>query len=130
MKERIKEVFNLEWIKNFVEKNIEFTEWIEEECGEKRRILVIETLVSSQHGAYIPGLVLEMFGQAEGYDLENPYNYDKNETIHDALMFWENKISDELNELLPSKGIYYVGYHEYDGSYCLFYEEYEEGEEE
>lgn len=126
MKERIKEVFNLEWIKKFAEKNIDHTEWIEEEYGETRKILVIETLVSGGHGAYIPGLVLDMFGQAEGYDLENPYNYDKNETIHDALMFLENEINDCLNELLPSKGRYYVGYHEYDGSYCLFYEEYEE----
>ena len=130
MKERIKEVFNLEWMKNFVEKNINHTEWIEEECGETRKILLIETLVSSGHGAYIPGMVLDMFGQAEGYDLENPYNWEKNETIHDALMYWENEINDALNELLPSKGYYYVGYHEYDGSYCLFYEEYEEGEEE
>jgi hypothetical protein len=126
MKERIKEVFNLEWIREFAEKNIDYTEWIEEECGEKRKILLIETLVSGGYGAYIPGLVLEMFGQAEEYDLENPYNYDKNETIHDALMFLENEISDCLNELLPSKGRYYVGYHEYDGSYCLFYEEYGE----
>lgn len=130
MKKRIKEIFDLEWIKNFVEKNIEYTEWIEEEYGETRKILLIETLVSGDHGAYIPGLVLEMFGQAEGYDLENPYNWEKNETIHDTLMFWENKISDCLNELLPSKGRYYVGYHEYDGSYCLFYEEYEEEEKE
>ena len=130
MKERIKYVFDLEWIKNFVEKNINHTEWIEEECGETRRILVIETLVSSQHGVYIPGMVLEMFGQAEGFDLEDPYNWEKNATIHDELMFQENRINDCLNQLLPSQGRYYVGYHEYDGSYCLFYEEYEEGEEE
>ena len=123
MEERIKKVFDLEWIKNFVEKNIDYTEWIEEEYGETRKILLIETLVSGAHGAYIPGLVLEMFGQAEGYDLENPYNWEKNETIHDTLMFWENRINDCLNEILPSKGMYYVGYHEYDGSYCLFYEE-------
>ena len=130
MKERIKEVFNLEWIQEFAKNNIDHSEWIEEECGETRKILLIETLVSSGHGAYIPGMVLDMFGQAEGYDLENPYNWEKNETIHDALMYWENEINDALNELLPSKGYYYVGYHEYDGSYCLFYEEYEEGEEE
>ena len=130
MKETIKKVFDLKWIREFAEKNIDYTEWIEEEYGETRKILLIETLVSSQHGAYIPGLVLEMFGQAEGYDLGNPYNWEKNETIHDEFMFWENKISDELNELLPSKGFYYVGYYEYDGSYCLFYEEYEEEEEE
>lgn len=129
MKERIKEVFNLEWIKKFAEKNIDHTEWIEEECGETRRILTIETLVNGAHGAYIPGMVLELFGQAGEYDLENPYNWEKNETIHDALMFLENRINDCLNELLPSKGRYYVGYHEYDGSYCLFYEEYEEEEE-
>lgn len=126
LEQRIKEVFDLDWIQKFVEKNIEYTEWIEEECGETRKILLIETLVSSQHGAYIPGLVLEMFGQAEGYDLEDPYNWEKNETIHDELMFLENRINDCLNELLPSEGRYYVGYHEYDGSYCLFYEEYEE----
>ena len=128
-KERIKEVFDLEWIKKFVEKNIDYTEWIEEEYGETRKILLIETLVNGAHGAYIPGLVLEMFSQAEGYDLKNPYNYEKNETIHDALMFLENEINDCMNELLPSKGYYYVGYHEHDGSYCLFYEEYEEEEE-
>jgi len=67
-------------------------------------------------------MVLELFGQAEGYDLENPYNWEKNETIHEALMFLENEINDCLDELLPSEGRYYVGYHEFDGSYCLFYE--------
>ena len=127
MEERIKEIFNLEWIRDFAEKNISDGEWIEEDYdGEKRRILVIETLVHGGHGAYIPGMVLEMFGQAEGYDLEDPYNYNKNETIHEALMFLENEINVCLNQLLPSEGRYYVGYHEYDGSYCLFYEEYEE----
>ena len=125
MERRIKEIFNLEWIRNFAEKNIHDTEWIEEGCGEKRRILVIETLVHGGHGVYIPGMVLELFGQAEGYDLKNPYNYEKNESIHEDLMYWENKINDCLNELLPSKGYYYVGYLEHDGSYCLFYEEYE-----
>ena len=126
MEGRIKEVFNLEWIRNFAEQNIHDSEWIEEGCGEKRRILVIETLVHGGYGAYIPGLVLDMFGQAEGYDLEDPYNYEQNETIHEALMFLEQEVNDCLNRLLPSKGTYYMGYHEYDGSYCLFYEEYEE----
>ena len=126
MKERIKEVFNLGRIREYVEKNIDYTEWIEEEYGETRKILLIETLVNGAHGAYIPGMVLELFGQAEGYDLEDPYNYEKNETIHEALMFLENEINDALNELLPSEGYYYVGYHEFDGSYCLFYEEEEE----
>jgi len=130
MKEKIKEVFNLEWMKNFVEKNIDHTEWIEEEYGETRRILLIETLVHGGYGAYTPGLVLDMFGQAEGYDLEDPYNYEKNETIHEALMFLEQEVNDCLNRLLPSKGTYYMGYHEYDGSYCLFYEEYEEEAEQ
>jgi len=129
MKERIKEMFDLEFIRKFAEDNINESEWIEEEYGEKRRILVIETLVSGAQGVYIPGLVLELFGQAEGYDLEDPYNYEKNETIYDALMFLEDDINDGLNELLPSSGRYYVGYHEYDGSYCLFYEEYEEPEQ-
>ena len=128
MKEKIKEVFNLERIQEIAEKNIDHTEWIEEDCGERRKILVIETIVSSQYGAYIPGIVLELFGRAEEYDLEDPYNLEKNETIYDALMYFEDEINDCLNELLPSKGWYYVGYHEYDGSYCLFYEEYEEKE--
>ena len=123
MQQRIKQLFDLEGMKNFVEKNINHTEWIEEEYGETRRILIIETLVNGAHGAYIPGMVLELFGQAEGFDLEDPYNYDKNESIHDELMYWENKISDCLNKLLPSRGYYYVGYLEHDGSYCLFYEE-------
>lgn len=123
MEQKLKEIFNLEWIRNFAEKNIDCTEWIEEECGERRRILVIDTLVSGEHGACIPGMVLELFGQAEGYDLENPYNLEKNETIYDALARLEDEVNDCLNELLPSKGRYYVGYHEYDGSYCLFYEE-------
>lgn len=127
MKERIKEIFNLELIQEIAEANIDDTKWIEEDYdGEKRKILVIETLVHSGHGAYIPGMVLKLFGQAEGYDLEDPYNHEKNATIHDTLMYWENEINNCLNELLPSRGRYYVGYHEYDGSYCLFYEEYEE----
>lgn len=126
MKKRIKELFDLEWIKTFAEKNIRDSEWVEEDDEEKRRILVIETLFHGGHGAYIPGMVLELFGKAEGYDLEDPYNYDKNATIHEELMFWENRINDCLNELLPSEGRYYIGYHEHDGSYCLFYEDYEE----
>ena len=123
MKERIKKMFDLERIKKFVENNINQVEWEEEESGRARRMLVVETLVDGAHGAYIPGMVLEMFGQAEGYDLEDPYNYDKNETIYDALMFLEYEINECLNELLPSKGMYYVGYYDADGSYCLFYEE-------
>ena len=130
MEQKLREVFDLEWIRDFAERNIRGSEWIEEDYdGEKRRILVIETLVHGGHGAYIPGMVLELFGQAEGYDLEDPYNYEVNGTIHDTLMYWENEINKCLNELMPSKGRYYVGYHEYDGSYCLFYEEYEEEEE-
>jgi hypothetical protein len=127
MKERIKEVFDLEWIQEFAEKNISGSQWIEEDCGETRRILVVDTLFDGAHGAYIPGMVLDLFGKAEGYDLEDPYN-EKNETIYDALLFLEDEVNDCLNQLLPSKGWYYVGYCEADGSYCLFYEE--EGEAE
>ena len=128
MKERIKEVFDLDWIRKFAEENIHDTEWIEKDWGETRKILVIDTLFSGALGACIPGMVLELFGQAEGYDLEDPYN-EKNETIYDALMFLENEVNKCLNELLPAKGTYYIGYHEADGSYCLFYEEYEEMEQ-
>ena len=123
LKERIEEIFDLKRIQNFVEANIDQIEWIEVIPGEKRRILVIETLVDGGFGAYIPGMVLELFGKAEGYDLEDPYNLEQNETIYDALMFLENEVNDCLNELLPSKGWYYMGYHDADGSYCLFYEE-------
>ena len=126
MEEKIKEVFNLERIREAAEKNIDQIEWIEEDCGERRKILVIETLFDGGHGVYIPGMVLELFGQAEEYDLEDPYNLEKNETIYDALACLEDEVNDCLNKLIPSKGRYYVGYHEYDGSYCLFYEEYEE----
>ena len=126
IKERIKEMFDLEFIRRFVEDNIDFSDWTEEDCGETRRILVIETLVSGAQGAYIPGLVLDLFGRAEGFDIVDPYNYAKNETIYDALFFLENEIDDALNELLPSEGYYYVGFHEYDGSYCLFYEKAEQ----
>ena len=126
LKEKIEEIFDLKRIREYAEANIDLTDWIEEECGEKRKILEVVTLFHSANGAYIPGMVLELFGQAEGYDLENPYNYDKNETIHEALMFLENEVNDCLNELLPSKGWYYMGYHQADGSYCLFYEECEE----
>lgn len=126
MKQKLREMFDLEWIQKFAEKNIDHTDWIEKDYGETRKVLVVETLVYGDYGAYIPGMVLEMFGQADGYDLEDPYNYDKNETINDALMFLEDEINDCLNELLPSKGRYYVGYYDSDGSYCLFYEEVEE----
>lgn len=126
MEQKLKEIFDLNWVREFAEKNIKDSEWVEEEFGETRKVLVLETLFHGGNGAYIPGMVLELFGQAEGYDLENPYNFEKNETIHDALACLENQINDCLNELLPSKGRYYVGYHEHDGSYCLFYEEYEE----
>lgn len=129
LKERIKEIFDLNRIQEYAEANIDQTEWIEEDCGIRQKILVIATLVEGSYGAYIPGIVLEMFGRAEGYDLENPYNWEKNETIHDALMSLEIEVSECLEELLPAKGTYYMGYHEYDGSYCLFYmEECEEDE--
>lgn len=130
LKERITEIFDPERIRSFAETHIDQTEWIEEDCGEKRKILVVETLVEGGYGAYIPGMVLELFGQAEDYDLEDPYNHEANATIYDALLELENEINDCLNQLLPSKGLYYVGYHEADGSYCLFYEEREECEGE
>ena len=126
VKEKIEEIFDLERIREYAERNIDLTEWIEEECGEKRKILLIATLVDGGFGAYIPGMVLELFGQAEGYDLEDPYNYEKNETIHDALISLEIEVNECLNQLMPSKGWYYMGYHQADGSYCLFYEECEE----
>ena len=126
MEEKLKQIFDLKWIQEFAEANIADTDWIEDYDGEKRRILEVVTLVNGANGAYIPGIVLELFGQAEGYDLEDPYNYEKNETIHDALISLEIEVNECLNQLLPSKGTYYIGYHEYDGSYCLFYEEYEE----
>ena len=63
MKERIKEIFDLKWIRNFAEANINQTGWIEEDCGEKRKILVIDTLFDGGLGAYIPGWVLELFGK-------------------------------------------------------------------
>lgn len=130
MKERVKELFDLDWIKKYAEDNIDYTDWIEECCEGKRKVFLIETLVSSYQTAYAPGLILDMIGKAEGFDLVDPYNWEKNATIHDELAYWENKINDCLNKLLPSKGRYYVGYHKYDKSYCLFYEEYEKEEQE
>src|SRR5690606_32635832 len=128
LKEKIEEIFDLDRIREYAEANINLTEWVEEDCGERRKILLIATLVDGGYGAYIPGMVLELFGRAEGYDLENPYNWEKNETIHDALISLETEVSECLNELLPAKGVFYMGYHDADGSYCLFYEEGEEAE--
>jgi hypothetical protein len=125
MEQKLRELFDLEWIKHVAEKNIHDSAWIEDGY----RILVIETLVDGAHGAYIPGMVLEMFGQADGYDLEDPYN-EQNDTIHDTLMCLENEINFYLNQLLPSpRGTFFVGHHPDDGSYCLFYEEEYEKEE-
>ena len=122
MKDRIRKIFDLKWIREYVEKNIDQVE----EDEEKRKILVVDTLFDGGLGAYIPGMVLELFGEADEFDLEDPYN-EKNETIYDALMFLENEVNHYLNQFLPSKGTYYIGYLEADGSYCLFYEEeYEE----
>lgn len=123
MEQRLREIFNLDWIQKYTKANIDHTEWIEGNDGEKHRILVIDTLVHGAHGAYIPGMVLELFGQAEGYNLENPYNLEDNEMIYDALAYLEDEVNECLNKLLPSKGTYYIGYHEADGSYCLFYTE-------
>ena len=125
MEQKLREIFDLEWIRHFAEKNIHDSKWIEDGY----RILVIETLVDGAHGAYIPGMVLEMFGQAEGFDLEDPYNHEKNEVIYDALLLLENEINFCLNTILPSPGTYFVDCHPYDGSYCLFYEEEYEEEE-
>jgi len=126
LKEKIEEIFDLERIREYAEANINLTEWVEKDYGETRKILLIATLVDGGFGAYIPGMVLELFGQAEGYDLEDPYNFEKNETIHDALISLEIEVNECLNRLLPAKGTYYMSYHEADGSYCLFYEECEE----
>lgn len=126
LKEKIKEIFDLKRIQEYAETNINLTEWIEEDCGERRKILLIATLVEGAYGAYIPGIVLEMFGRAEGYNLENPYDFERNETIHDALMALEIEVNECLNELMPAKGTFYMGYHEGDGSYCLWYMECEE----
>lgn len=126
LEEKIKEIFDLNRIREYAEANIDLTEWTEKDYGETRKILLIATLVEGGYGAYIPGMVLELFGQAEGYDLEDPYNFEKNETIHDALISLEIEVNECLNQLLPAKGTYYVGYNEADGSYCLFYTEYEE----
>lgn len=126
LKEKIKEIFDLDRIREYAEANIDQTEWIEEECGETRKILLIATLVDGGYGAYIPGMVLELFGEADGYDLEDPYNLEKNEGIYDALTCLEDEVNECLNQLLPAKGTYYMGYNEADGSYCLFYTEYEE----
>ena len=126
MKEKLREIFELDRIQEYAEANINQTEWIEEECGGKRKILEIVRLFHGAHGAYIPGWVLEFFGEAEEFDLEDPYN-PENETIYDALLYLENEVNKCLNQLLPAKGTYYIGYLEADGSYCLFYEEeYEE----
>ena len=125
MKDRIREIFDLKRIQEYAEANINQTEWIEEECGGKRKILEIVRLFHGAHGAYIPGWVLEFFGEAEEFDLEDPYN-PENETIYDALLQLEDEVNECLNALIPSKGRYYIGYHEFDGPYCLFYEEYEE----
>jgi hypothetical protein len=122
MEEKLKEIFNLEWIKDFAEKNIRNSEWIEEDGEETRRILVIDTLFDGGHGSHIPEMVLKLFGQTDEYDLE--------EEIYNELTWLENEINHYLNKLLLSKGYYYVGYHEADGSYCLFYEEYEEKREQ
>jgi len=32
MKQKLSELFNLEWIQKFVEENIDHTDWIEEDC--------------------------------------------------------------------------------------------------
>ena len=126
MEQKLRELFNLDWIRDFATRNIESTEWIEEDDEETRKILVIDTLVHGAHGAHIPGMVLELFGEADDYDLEDPYNMEKNDTIYDALACLEDEVNECLNRLLPSKGTYYIGYLEADGSYCLFYEEEEE----
>jgi hypothetical protein len=129
MKRSFRGVFDLDQIKAFTEAHIDDAEWVEGPCGEKRRTLVIDTLVDGWHGHHIPSIVLELFGEADGYGPELPEDadeYDKAAWIYDTLTLLENSVTDALNECLPSKGYYYMGFHEYDGSYCIFYEEYEE----
>ena len=120
-----KGVFDLDRIREYAEQNIQYADWIEGPCGEKRRTLVIETLVDGWHGHHIPSMVLKIFGEADGYGPEDPH-YTKEEWVYDALTVLENQIADYLNELIPSKGYYYIGFHEDEGSYCLFYEEMEQ----
>ena len=125
MKQKLEEIFDLDRIREYVETNINQAEWIEVRPGERRRILVIETLVDSWHGHHIPSIILELFGEADGYGPEDPH-YSKEEWTYDALQDLEDEVNDALNELMPSRGTYYMGFHEYDGSYALFYEEWEE----
>ena len=83
LKGRIEEIFDLNRIQSFVEQNIHDTEWIEVMPGEKRRILVIETLVDgewclhSRHGS-------ELLGERR-IRLEDPYS--EKEWIHDVNVF-------------------------------------------
>ena len=121
-------VFDLDQIREYAEAHINDAEWIDGPWGERRRTLVIDTLVDGWHGHHIPEIVLELFGEGDGYGPEDPH-YSKGEWILDTLTLLENTITDALNECLPSKGYYYVGFNEFDGSYCLFYEEYKEEED-
>ncbi len=123
MEQKIKEIFDLERIRDFVEAHIGQTGYVEEDCGERRKVLVVDTLIDGGHGAYIPGMVLVLFGRVDQYDMADLYDPEASEVLYDTLTCLEDEVNDCLNELLPSKGRYYIGYHEYDGSYCLFYEE-------
>lgn len=122
-------VFDLDQIREYAEAHIDEAEWIDGPWGERRRTVVIETLVDGWHGHHIPGMVLEIFGEADGYGPEDPH-YTKGEWTMDMLLLLENSISDALNDALPSKGYYFIGFCEDDGSYCLFYEEYKYEEED
>lgn len=122
-------VFDLDRIRDYAEAHIDDAEWIDGPWGEKRRTLVIDTLVDGWHGHHIPEMVLELFGEADGYGPEDPH-YSKGEWTMDMLLLLENSISDALNDALPSPGYYFIGFREDDGSYCLFYEEYKYEEED
>lgn len=118
LEQKLKEIFDLEQVKKFVEEDIAYAdEWIEEEPGELRRTIVVETLIDGRHGPDIPDMVMELFGRAEERELKTI------EAFYDAVEQLECEINECLNELLPSEGRYYVGYSDYDGSYCLCYEE-------
>ena len=96
---------------------------IAEEDG--HRTWLITTIVSGGHGSHIPKLLCMMLDGPGKNLTANPDDYI--ELCERAEYHWA-KVADQLNVLMKDDfpGVFYFGFFEADGSYCLFYDEDEE----
>lgn len=117
MREILERLFDLDKVRHIAERNINSNDVWEDETWV---YTVVDVLVDGAHGAYIPIIVLEMFGKEVAS--QNPYDA-RNEFLHDDLFSIMYEAGEVMTELIGLRGTFFFDYYETDGSFCLFYME-------